>query len=81
MRTVVVSRMKVSISDKHLNFYLILICVKILVLGIHALKLKFATRIRGVLRPNERPCTVWAPKLGLGERKSNVFCFVFIRYF
>ena len=39
---------------------------------------------RGVLRPNERPCTVWAPKLGLGKNKAMffvLFCFVFIRYF
>ena len=37
---------------------------------------------RGVLRPNERPCTVWAPKLGLGKKKQCfLFCFVFIRYF
>ena len=37
---------------------------------------------RGVLRPNERPCAVWAPKLGLGEKKQCFLsCFVFIRYF
>ena len=37
--------------------------------------------LRGVLRPNERQCTVWVPKLGLGKKQRFLFCFVFIRYF
>ena len=32
----------------------------------------------GVLRQNERPCTAWAPKLGLGQKKSTVNTFYVI---
>ena len=27
----------------------------------------------GVLRPNERLCMVWVPKLGLGKKKAMFF--------
>ena len=35
---------------------------------------------RGVLRPNERLCTVWAPKLGLGKKKAFFFLFFFVLF-
>ena len=32
---------------------------------------------RGILRQNEKPCMVWAPKLGLGKMKQHSVCFLF----
>ena len=31
---------------------------------------------KGVLRQNERPCTAWAPKLGLGKTKKHLMFFL-----
>ena len=38
----------------------------------------YAILFRGVLRQNERPCTVWAPKVGLGKKyiyNQSFFCY------
>ena len=47
----------------------------------------FGWYCKGVLRHNERSCTVWAPELGLGKKKYwlvvshlhvAVFCIIFV---
>ena len=37
--------------------------------------------LRGVLRPNERQCMVWVPKLGLGKKQCFLFCFVLFCFY